>query len=140
MKWKATFATLLLALSACAQSSGIPVHFEQEPGEALVLEAEEILGFELVETETSHGSVVIRFKPEPDGGLFGRFEGAEGCSSSLWSVENPRVLAHEVGHSMGLGHEDDEANVMSESWDGRKLEIWQAERMEHIAGEFWKCH
>lgn len=133
-------ALTLCALCACAPS-GLPVYFLEEPSEELVRETEQILGFELVDVGASESSLIIELRDEPTGGLYGKFTSPEHCFSLIWSVKNPRILAHELGHAFGLSHDEDESNLMSESWYGTELRASQRERLERFAEARWdKCH
>lgn len=61
------------------------------------------------------------------------------CRSRLWSVARPMVLAHELGHTLGLHHHDDPANVMYEIVGGDQVTEAQVRRAHAHAHALGLC-
>ena len=93
---------------------------EPELDDELVEGAEEILGLELLRWHNSQGAVTVYFDQteSTDQTLHGAGSGAS-CSQHVFlRTATPYVLAHEIGHTLGLGHVDDRDNLMYSTYAG----------------------
>ena len=128
----------MLICSGCQEHS-VPVTFLAEPDINLLVQTEEILGFQLEQTNEFYGSIVIELWPRPRGGIQGYFSSNGFCRPWVQSVESPRILAHELGHALGLEHRNDLENLMSESENGTALKDSQTKRMQEIIERYEEC-
>jgi matrixin len=55
------------------------------------------------------------------------------CIVNVWAVEDDLILAHELGHALGLQHVDDIENLMYPTINYGNLTDEQVDRMRHIA-------
>lgn len=114
----------LALLSACTdygRSDEIPfrtVHGLPTHSPETIAEAEEILGMQLVPME-GDGGVTLTMHPAI-GELRGWTDAPDACTPVSWSEDSARVLAHELGHALGLQHVEEPGNVM-----GMEIEAWE---------------
>lgn len=109
----------LLALTAICACDTVPIHLTGIQDRDVVTEAIEAhlnLGIEFVPYQ--YGAVTLDLRDEgitrDDGTpVEGRAYDGRVCRRQAWSTRKPKVIAHEVGHTLGLDHADDEHNLMA---------------------------
>lgn len=137
---------VVLSTAGCQEpySDQIPIYWGRSAPEepAFVDAIEDAFGMEVVETSDPYGAVsVYLYQEAQDGIVLGESAGFMPCGSSLWSTMEPQTLAHEIGHSLGLEHVDDDANLMHpELGPGRfELNDEQLETARISAGWWSQC-
>lgn len=128
---KARALVALLGLAACDAEQDLPSYVlplymsgpmaDSPEAVAIVDEVEEILGFEVElrsYEEGPWGAVAISlhewpasavtdaagFVSVPGGGFAGRIDRTELCARHGWSYPDAEIVAHEIGHLLGLEH------------------------------------
>ena len=88
-------------------------------GEAIAF-VEDVYGMKFVREEEPVGAVTVYFDDTLEGELVAHASAAGlSCTPHIFiRTHTPRVLAHELGHSYGLSHADDENNVMFPALEG----------------------
>jgi hypothetical protein len=133
-----TLVAFLLALScACGEGVGLQVHAERD-AEALLARASEVLGIAL---EAGQGPIVLELVDVAPGEPAGRLLVDRSCLRVVRASYSATVVAHELGHALGLEHVDDPRNVMAVYVDDESLELTELQRdtIEATAGSLAAC-
>lgn len=151
----------MLKLRAAALSALLGLACEEEQGRAdevrlyyfegldthpheTIDEAEEILGMDLIVSDTPRRSVVVFYiegELPPEGSdLDGENANVDFCGRALWAEDYARTLAHEIGHTLRLEHSNDSNNLMYPSRSaGTALTEKQIDTMRWAAWELEQC-
>jgi hypothetical protein len=106
--------------------SGRTVQAEHPPGELDM--AADILGIELSEVAHFSWGVVLMEHVQVRTGFLGRAFGTPSeqvCTPVIRTMEDPHIIAHELGHVLGLGHHPNPKNLMYGKKGGYLLEVRQ---------------
>jgi hypothetical protein len=151
-------AALALAASGCTDSLRVCL-FTREHGplvtesafQPAVQEAAAILGHDVVLTREQKGAVIVEILDvdSPEFAFEGRsLLNLDGrgrlprCYRAVWvATDDPRVLAHELGHALGLVHTDASGNVMNpdEGPDATDLTDDQQETVDREVTRLGRC-
>lgn len=138
---RALIALLSLSLSACA-GAAIPVKLATDLPRAdvyaLLEEASDILQMPIEVQNTSYGAITLDVH-DASGRIRGRAFGDTGCKRTAWAEPDPSVIAHEIAHTLGLDHVDDDSNLMSPTAAGTELTDAQLDWISWKAWNLGNC-
>lgn len=138
-------AFLTLALSGCASAHLDVVLYDTrakpEGGQALVDDACAYLDLSCDVVDERYGAVLVvlvdRGKHGTD--IVGQAVDKFGCRRTVVSVDSPRIIAHEIGHSLGLKHVDDPARLMHKIDPGEDVTEHELHKVRRAAGYLDMC-
>jgi hypothetical protein len=119
-----TFGVLLVALLGCGEGLGLRVYAERD-AETVLEQASAILGVPL---EQGDGPIVLELVDVVPGEPAGRLLLERSCLRVVRASYSPIVVAHEIGHALGLDHVDDLRNVMAPYVGAESIELSESQR------------
>lgn len=123
-----------LLVGACAEP--LPINVRDESGAKsldelppVVERACDLLGMVCEATDHEYGAITLDLIHTADR-VRGRSGGSGICSPWAWAEPRTVIVAHELGHVLGLDHRDDAGALMYPSPDAYALELSDAEMDE----------
>lgn len=144
---RAIAVAMVAVLLGCATTRPLPVVALDErtgtPEPQTALPAEVMAACALLHTRckparVEWGAVTVSILPAPGAGIGGRALKPRGCLRYAWSDPHPKILAHELGHLLGLRHVKDPARLMHHV-PGQLLSRAELRRMRTAAGVLAAC-
>jgi hypothetical protein len=144
---------LLTTLAGCSGDHSIPVHLSS-PGATpekvqMVRDAGELLGWGIAFQDEKYGAATIDVHQVGNGEhILGVALLRRRCLRVAWANKDPWVIAHELGHLMGLDHVSDPDNIMfrikrpgndCDSIPGEYLEDWQVDKIRERNAILLSC-
>lgn len=150
---KKIFLFLSLALLgniSCTANQSIPFYMyeKSEKDMELLKEAAAWFGYDAnfyfhnTDKNYGYGTVHISLVNKGRNGLSGLSSKSLGCRRIAWSEPNVTVIAHELGHTLGLDHVSDTENLMHKSGKtrtGTDIKGWQYEQVQKSLNLLCAC-